>query len=102
VSYLRPINVYATVEPAGLYTIKDAQERYSVQESVYWTQKYHNEPVNSIYFTFGHYFGREVAPKRNVFLGKNIADTTVKKFFSQTQISIKKNKNPSLAKNFTK
>jgi hypothetical protein len=30
-------------------------------------------------YYFGHYFGREVAPKRNVFLGKNIADPTVKK-----------------------
>ncbi len=29
-SYLRPLNIYATVEPAGLRTIKETEERYRV------------------------------------------------------------------------
>jgi hypothetical protein len=48
--------------------------------------------------------GRRGAPNRNVFLGKNFADPTIKKskfFFTQPQISIK-NEYPPLAKNFTK
>jgi hypothetical protein len=45
-----------------------------------------------------------VAPKRNVFLGKNVADTTIKKtksFLSNLEYDFK-NKYQPLAKNFTK
>jgi hypothetical protein len=45
-----------------------------------------------------------VTPKRNVFVAKNIADPTIKKWkknFPQPQISIK-NKYPFLVQNFTK
>jgi hypothetical protein len=40
-----------------------------------------------------HYLWRGVAPKRNVFFGKNFADPTIKKvknLITQPQISIKK------------
>ena len=40
-----------------------------------------------------HYLWRGVAPKRNVFRGKNFADPTIKKvknLITQPQISIKK------------
>jgi hypothetical protein len=41
----------------------------------------------------GHYLWRGVAPKRNVFLGRNFSDPTIKKskhLITQPQISIKK------------
>jgi hypothetical protein len=52
----------------------------------------------------GHYLWRGVAPKRNVFSGKNFADPTIikSKIFLPNLKYQFQNKYPPLAKNFTK